>query len=592
MNQLSYIAIYLAAAVVCVAGMKRFCYAAVLGYLLAGIAIGPFGLGLIHDIDSARHLSEFGVVLLLFVIGLELQPSRLWALRRPVFGMGTAQVALSGVLLTGLAMSFGQRGALSVLIGLGLAMSSTAFVLQLLAEKHELGAAHGRASFAVLLLQDLAVIPLLAAVPFLASGGGLAEMTPDAGFLKVIAVLALMLPLSRFVLRPLFVAVAKTEVPELFTALALLVVIATAWLMEAVGISVTLGAFLAGVLLADSEYRHEIETRLAPFEGLLLGLFFISVGMSTNLNLLASEPILILGLVSALIAIKYVAMYAVARAMQVARGTALKLAAALCQGGEFAFILFAQAREQSLMSAHVADVLMLVVTLSMASTPFVYAATAMLCRRIVVETPRPYDEVASTDHRVVIMGLGRFGQISSRILRALEIPFTALDINPTSIELSRRFGSKAYYGDASNLDLLRSAHVENARVVVLAIDDPDASVRTAQLVRQHFPHVEILARARNRQHVYRLMDLGVIFIERELYHSSLHLSEQLLVTLGFSLQQARRAVLAFKRSDEHALAKAHAVYKDEAHLIQTAQEAAVELRAVMEADTRLAVTRE
>ncbi len=593
MNNLSHIAIYLAAAVVCVAVMKRVGFAAVLGYLLAGIAIGPWGLRLIDDIASAQHLAEFGVVLLLFVIGLELQPARLWALRRPVFGMGSAQVATTGMLLTIVALLAGQALGVAVLIGLGLAMSSTALVLQLLAEKHELGAPHGRASFAILLLQDLAVIPLLAMVPLLASGTGFAGMTPGLGLLKVVAVLALMFPLSRFVLRPVFMAVARTEVPELFTALALLVVVATAWLMEAVGISVTLGAFLAGVLLADSEYRHEIETRLAPFEGLLLGLFFISVGMSANLGLLRADPIGILGLVTGLILGKFVCLYGVARAMQFAQINALKLAAALCQGGEFAFILFALARDQGLLDSPAADTLMLVVSLSMAATPFVYAAATKWSARITGKLAvNPYDEVTSTDHTVVIAGLGRFGQIAGRILRALEIPFTALDINPEHIEMSRRFGSKAYYGDASNLDLLKSAHLEHAKVIIIAIDDPDASVRTAELVRTHFPHVEILARARNRQHVYRLMDIGVAFIERELYHSSLHLSEQLLVTLGFSLQTARRAVIAFKRNDEAALLKAHSIYKDEAQLIQTTKEAAAELRAILELDPRLSASRE
>ena len=593
MNELSHVAVYLAAAVVCVAAMKRVGYAAVLGYLLAGAAIGPWGLGMIDDINSVRHLSEFGVVLLLFVIGLELQPSRLWALRRPVFGMGSAQVILTGLLLTVIGLLAGLPLTVALVTGLGLAMSSTAFVLQLLAEKHELGMPHGRASFAILLLQDIAVIPLLAIIPLLASGVSLAQITPDLGLLKILAVIALLFPLSRFVLRPAFVAVAKTEVPELFTALALLVVVATAWLMESVGTSVTLGAFLAGVLLADSEYRHEIETRLAPFEGLLLGLFFISVGMSANFGLIAEQPLRIAGLVVGLVVVKFCCLYGVARVMRMTRSNAIKLAAALCQGGEFAFILFALARDQRLMDANVADTLMLVVSLSMVLTPFIYSAATRFAEKAKDErAARPYDEVTNTDHMVVIAGLGRFGQIAGRILRGLEIPFTALDIDPEHIELSRRFGSKAYYGDASNLDLLKSAHLENAKVIIIAIDNPDASVRTAALVHEHFPHVEILARARNRQHVYRLMDVGVTFIERELYHSSLHLSEQLLVTLGFSFQQARRAVTAFRKNDEAALQKAHAVYKDEAQLIQSSKEAAAELRAILEADPRLAASRD
>lgn len=593
MGELSNVAVYLAAAVLSVALVKRLGFAAVLGYLLAGIAIGPWGLRLIEDVDSARHLSEFGVVLLLFVIGLELQPARLWALRRPVFGMGTAQVILTGCVLAASVWLLGLGIGAAVVIGFGLAMSSTAFVLQMLAEKHELGTAHGRAGFAILLMQDIAVIPLLAAVPLLAQRPELNEAMPLLGVVKVTAAIALLFPLSRFLIRPAFLVVARTEIPELFTALALLIVIGTTLLMEVAGISVTLGAFLAGVLLADSEFRHEIETRLAPFEGLLLGLFFIAVGMSANLGLLESHPFTVACCVTGLMFIKFVCVNVVARSLGKGKSDSLRLAAALCQGGEFAFILFALAREHALLNGAVSDMLMLVVSLSMALTPLVYAISARVARRMETDsTPPPPEPIRDTDHKVVIAGLGRFGQIVGRILRGLDIPFTALEINPEHIEMARRFGTKAYYGDASNLDLLRSARLENAQVIVIAIDDPDASVRTAALVKQHFPDVLIMARGRDRQHVYRLFDLGVTHVERELLHSSLHLTEQLLLALGMSVQGTRRAISAFRRNDLEALKKAHVVYKDEAHLIQTAKEAAEELRSVMEADRKLGDARD
>lgn len=587
MNDLTYVAIYLIAAILCVALMKRLGFAAVLGYLAAGIVIGPWGLRLIDNAEHAAHLAEFGIVLLLFVIGLELQPNRLWALRRPIFGLGSAQLLVTGILLTGGGLALGLTPVLATVTGFGLAMSSTAFVLQLLAEKKELGASHGRSGFAILLLQDIAVIPMLAVVPLLASGAAMDQLNPVVGLLRIILVCGFLILVSRYILRPLFHIVAKTEVPELFTATALFVVIGTALLMQTVGISVTLGAFLAGVLLADSEFRHEIEARVAPFEGLLLGLFFISVGMSANLGLLVREPLTVMGLVLGLIITKFVAMYGLGRAFGGQHTQILKLAAVLSQGGEFAFILFGLARHQGLMTAVLADILILVVTISMAATPFVYTLVGKI-----IEAQRPveapaYDRVEETDHRVVIAGFGRFGQVIARILRALQIPFTALEINPDQVAMVRRFGSRAYYGDASNLELLHAARVDKAQVFILAIDDPEASMRTAELVCKHFPNVKIFARARNRQHVYGLMGLGVSVIERELYHSSLRMTGHLLTTLGFSPRQAKRAILSFRNLDEAALRNTYEARQDEAALIQTNKQVTAELQSLFENDKRL-----
>jgi glutathione-regulated potassium-efflux system ancillary protein KefC/glutathione-regulated potassium-efflux system protein KefB len=585
MEHLDHVAIYLAAAVLSVALMKRLGFAAVLGYLLAGVAIGPWGLALIDDVASAGHLAEFGVVLLLFVIGLELQPSRLWALRRPILGMGSAQLLVTGAVLGGGAVACGLALPAAALVGLGLAMSSTAFVLQLLAEKHELAAAHGRASFAVLLFQDIAVIPLLAVVPLLAAPAGLGELNPLPGLGRFLAVCAALALVSRFLLRRLFQLVARTGVPELFTALALLVVVATSLLMHAVGLSATLGAFLAGVLLADSEYRHELEARIAPFEGLLLGLFFISVGMSANLGLLADRPLVVAGLVLGLMCVKFGVMWAVGRGFGQAPAAAVRLGAVMCQGGEFAFILFALARDRALLETAQAELLMLVVSLSMALTPLAAAIAGRAVRR--AARPPVYDRIDDTDHRVVIAGFGRFGQITARVLHALQIPFTALEIDPDQVELGQRFGSRAYYGDASQLDLLHAARVDKARLFVLAIDDPEASLRTAEVVTRHFPDVTLYARARNRRHAHRLMDLGIAHIERETYRSSLALTEQVLVGLGLSPRQARHAVGTFRAHDERALADAHAIYQDREKLVQSVREAAAELRTLFDTDARL-----
>ena len=586
MDNLGHIAIYLAAAVLSVALMKRIGFAAVLGYLFAGIAIGPWGLALIGDGSSAQHLAEFGVVLLLFVIGLELQPSRLWALRRPIFGLGSAQVLVTGALIAVGAVAAGLGWQAGAIVGLGLAMSSTAFVLQLLAEKHELATTQGRASFAILLFQDIAVIPLLAIVPLLAAPDALGTMNPLPGIARFVAVCLGLAAASRFLLRPLFHLVARSEVPELFTATALLVVVGTTLLMRELGLSAALGAFLAGVLLADSEYRHELEARIAPFEGLLLGLFFISVGMNANLGLVLAAPLTVLGLVLGLMGAKLLVLYGLARLFDVAHTPAVRLGAVLCQGGEFAFILFSLARDQGLIPTATTDLLMLGVTVSMALTPLAYALATRLTRRPAVQVA-DYERIVDTDHQVVIAGFGRVGQIHGRILRALQIPFTALDINPEQVEMGQRFGTKAYYGDASNLDLLHAARVDRAKVLVLAIDDMAASLRTAEVVSRHFPDVTIHARARNRWHAYRLMDLGVTRIERETYHSSLLMTEQVLIGLGLTSRQARRAVSAFRSNDEKWLREQHSIYTDDRQLVQSTRDAALELRSLFEADARV-----
>ncbi len=586
MPQLAETAIFLAAAVLAVPLFRRFKLGAVLGYLAAGVIIGPSVLRLIANVDNIMHFAELGVVLLLFVIGLELQPSRLWVLRRSVFGLGGAQVLMTALALGVIAFGFGVSWESATVIGFALAMSSTAFVLQILAERKQLTTRYGRSAFAILLFQDLAVIPLLALIPLLAAGPAVAQAgNPWLAGLKALVVIAAVILGGRVVLRPAFDIVARADIQEIFTAAALLVVISVSLLMSAVGLSMSLGAFLAGVLLADSEYRHELEAAIEPFKGLLLGLFFISVGMSVDLGVIAREPATIVAAVLGLMLVKVAIVFAIAKLAGHGTGSARSLAAALSQGGEFAFVLFSLAAGYRIMDVQLVDRLVVVVTLSMAATPFALAFNDALSRRL--RKPRSeeqFDTIDEGDSQVIIAGFGRVGQIVGRILNVKKIPFTALDRNPEQVETVRRFGRKVYYGDASRLDLLRAARTDKAKLFVLAIDDVEASIQTAETVRRHFPLLKIYARARNRFHAYRLMDVGCELIERETFRFSLHLGEQVLTALGISEWDAQLTVARFKAHDEQTLERQHAVYHDETQLRQTSIDAAKELESLFEQD--------
>lgn len=584
MISLGEVSLLLLAAVIAVPLFKRMRLGAVLGYLAAGIVLGPNGVGLIEDPNAIAHVSEFGVVFLLFVIGLELKPQRLWTMRRQVFGLGGAQVAVTGTALAGLAILLGLPPLTASIVGFGLSLSSTAFVLPLLIERDEISAPFGRASFAVLLFQDLAVIPALALVPLFA--GPTADWGAMlAGGAKAIGLLALILVGGRYILRPFFRVVADAEAPEIFVAAALLIVVGIAALMELVGLSMTLGAFLAGVLLADSEYRHELLADIDPFKGLLLGLFFMTVGMATDFRLLGTEPLLILGLVIGLMAVKAAVMYGIGLAARMAPDTARRAGVALCQGGEFAFVLFALAAALGLMERALADLLIVAVTVSMAAMPAAFGFfDRTIGRWFAVADPREFDEIDEPGNPVIIAGFGRFGQIVGRILRGRGIPFTAIEVNAAQVDFVGRFGSKIYYGDASRLELLRAAEADKAKAFVLAIDDPEASLRTAEMVRRHFPDLPIYARARNRQHAFRLMDLRVTVLVRETYFSSLYLTEHILQALGLSEAEAKATVARFREHDEALLESQHEIYTDEKILAQTVTEAANELRSLFEAD--------
>jgi glutathione-regulated potassium-efflux system ancillary protein KefC/glutathione-regulated potassium-efflux system protein KefB len=587
MITLTQTAILLAAAVVAVSLVRFARLSSILGYLVAGLVIGPWGLNLISDVNHIMQVAEFGIVLLLFVIGLELQPTRLWVMRRIVFGLGAAQVALCTLLLGAIAWSLGQAPIAALIIGFGLSLSSTPLVLQMLAERRELKTQHGRAAFGILLFQDLAVLPGLAVLPLLEpsatthAGGG----TWWVSLIKLAVVTTVVLiGGGRLILRPALRLVARVKVSEVFTAAALLTVIVTAVLANRIGLSATLGAFFAGVLLADSEFRHELEADIEPFKGLLLGLFFISVGMAANLGLLRSEPLELLAVTAGFLVVKILAVTALGKLTRMRGDSALRLGFALPTGGEFAFVLFTLAARGRLLDAATSDLLVLAVTLSMMLAPLLLIAYETAAARLARAPEAPYDDIEERDIAVIIAGFGRVGQIVARVLQAKGMPFTALDSSQTNVNFVRRFGNEVYYGDPSRLDLLRAAGAQNARVLVLAVDDVEASVRTATLVREQFPKLRIFARARNRQHAFALMDAGVTEVTRETYASSLEMAAAVLAALGEPPPRARELVRRFREHDQKTLLAQYAVKEDEEKFRATSLAAAKQLERLFESD--------
>ncbi len=583
MPLLEQAAIFLLTAVLLVPLFQRFKLGAVLGYLAAGVLVGPWGFGVVAEVETTLHFAEFGVVLLLFLIGLELEPARLWALRRPVFGSGGAQVGVTGLLLAGAGMALGLSWQAAVIAGFAGAMSSTALVLSALAEKGQLSQPHGRESFAVLLFQDLAVIPLLALLPLLGS-----DAQADANWIsaaKGLAAIAVVIVGGRVVVHPLLKFIATHGSREVFTAASLLVVVGAAVIMERIGLSMALGAFLAGVVLADSEFTHELKADIEPFKGLLLGLFFMAVGMSADIGLLRAQPLLVIGLALGLMGTKAAIMYGIARLRGADNETAQRTAVMLSEGGEFAFVLFAAAITLGVLDRPTAQLLILVVTISMLLAPGMFALHDRLLVRWLERTAPPeYDTIDGPASPVIIAGYGRYGQIVSRVLRMCGIHFTALEANYQQVDFVRRFGNKVYFGDASRLELLEAAKAGEAKLFVLAIDDIEASVRTAQVVRRHFPQLPILARARNRLHYFQLRRLGIKAIFRETFPSSLEAAHRALLQLGLGVAAAERAITLFKHHDEEQLSAQYAVHHDEAQMIQTARDAATQLKELFEAD--------
>lgn len=593
MSLLIEVAIFLGAAVITVPVFKKLGLGSVLGYLTAGVVIGPWGLKLIADIENVLHFAEFGVVLLLFVIGLELQPSRLWTMRNSVFGLGCAQVGLTGLVIGLVAYGLGLDAPAAAIVGVMLSLSSTAFALQMLGEKHQLTTRHGRSAFSILLFQDLAVIPLLVIVPLIGpEGSGPMESSGAVAGIGAVAILVVVVSGGHFLLRYLLRIVAGTHIREVFTAMALLTVVGMALLMEWVGLSMALGAFLAGVLLAESEYRHALETDIEPFKGLLLGLFFIAVGMSLNVGIVIREPGVIALMVLGLMSVKFAILFGLGRLFGLGNASARALGVAISQGGEFAFIILTVAVSGRIIERELADLLIAVVTVSMAVTPLLFLLNETVMRRW-LEKPsaRKFDSLPDQESRVIIAGFGRFGQIVARILRAKRISFTALEINPQHVDFVRKFGNKVYYGDASRLDLLRTARAETADAFVLAIDDVEASLRTAETVREHFPRLTIYARARNRKHAYQLMDLGVTVIRRETFLSSLDLAGSVLKGLGLSNFESQKAVETFETHDEILLWAHYWHHNDENTMQALTKEGAEELEELLAQDAAKEVAR-
>ncbi|MGR3914517.1 MAG: monovalent cation:proton antiporter-2 (CPA2) family protein [Gammaproteobacteria bacterium] len=564
--------VFLSAAVIVVPLFARLGLGSVLGYLVAGIGIGPWGLGLVKNVSDILHFSEIGVALLLFLIGLELAPRKLWPMRRSIFGIGGSQVCITAACIFALGLLLGADWRTALIAGLGLALSSTAVALQILREKNLLSTQMGRTAFSTLLFQDIAVVPVIALIPLL--GGAHLGAGGAISALGVIAAIAATFAICHFLLRHVFVFVASTQLHEVFTALSLLLVAGIAAIMDMLGISMALGAFLAGMLMADSEYRHVLESDIEPFKGLLLGLFFISVGMSVNFGLLRENPLPIASLTLALLLIKAAVLCIIAKFAGIAPGQRGMFSLLLAQGGEFGFVVFGFALGSGVMQAAIANQLILAVALSMAVTPLLlFLNERYIEPRFFRPDAPPPDDMAGAASPVIIIGFGRFGQVIGRLLMANQIMPTIIDNNPEQLERVRRFGYKSYYGDALRLGVLRSAGAAHAKLIVLSLADAGAINQSIELIRREFPDAKIFARAYDRGHAMHLIDHHVDGFARETFSSALELAEEALVELGFSEWRAQRLKEKFRDFDIETLNQQVAVRHDEKALISIARDA-------------------
>lgn len=577
--------VYLFAAVIAVPVAARLGIGAVLGYLIAGIAIGPWGLGFISDVDEILHFSELGVVFLMFIIGLELNPSKLWELRRSIFGVGAAQVIFSAAILGGLLWLTDFSWQAATIGGIGLAMSSTAMALQLMRDKGMNRNESGQLGFSVLLFQDLAVIPALALVPLLAGSDSGHTDWMKVG-MKVLA-FAGMLVGGRYLLRPIFRFIAASGVREVFTAAALLLVLGSALFMDSLGLSMALGTFIAGILLAESEYRHELEIAIEPFKGLLLGLFFISVGMALNLGVLYTHIVEILVGVVALVAIKAGVLYSLSRVFGLRSSERLQFSAVLSQGGEFAFVLFSAASSAKLFTGDQMPLLLVTVTLSMMTTPLLMQGVDRILARRFNENEDNDEKPFVEDDKpeVIVVGFGRFGQVVARLLMANEKRITVLERDISAVSLMRKYGYKVYYGDATELELLRAAGAETAKSIVITCNGPEDAMEIVTLCQHHFPHLNILARARGRVEAHELLLAGVTLFSRETFSSALELGKKALVTLGMHPHQAFRAQQHFRRLDMRMLRDFMPNHAD-SQQISRVKEARRELEDIFRAEMR------
>lgn len=584
---------FLGATCVAVPLFKKLGLGSILGYLTAGVLVGPFGFQLFADPKSIMHFAEIGVVFLLFVIGLELNLTKLWSMRRDVFGLGSLQVLMTGLMIGGLLFFTPILGdiqlSVAILMGATLSLSSTAFAIQIMKERNELQTPHGQSAFSILLFQDLAVIPLLAIVPMLVGDGLPKELSSMVSpMVKATGSILAVVFVGRYLFRHILRIVAQSQAKEVFTALSLLLVIGVSLVMDSVGLSMALGAFLSGVILADSEYRHELETDIEPFKGLLLGLFFMSVGMNINLDLVVNQPVYILALTLGLMGLKCVALFGVSRLMKLSSLSSKMIAVLLCQSGEFGFVIFGLPVSDKVFGARIVETLTLVITFSMALTPLALFIFERFKKIESTDDSKSYDtEFELDDPKVIIAGYGRFGQIVARILMMRKIPFTALDHSPDNVHTALKFGYKIYYGDAARLDLLNTAGVAKAKVFLIAVDNVEVSLNIAETLKHHYPNLKVYARARNRQHVFDLIKAGAKVIHREVFASSLNMAEDILNELGFEQTRAKLSVDKFKKHDEELLQTQFEYQDDEKLFINKTREMNAQLEELLKNDTEL-----
>lgn len=578
-NYIQQTLVFIGSAIVLVPIFKYLGFGSVLGYLIAGIVVGPYGLKFIGDAESVMHFAEIGVVLLLFMIGLEIQPFKLWSMRKHLLGLGGLQVGVTTIVFTLIGQWMGLELFPAVVIGFSLSLSSTAFALQTLMERNQFNTEFGRSSFSILLMQDLVAIPALAIIPTLAavSTSESSSWPKVAGFFAILVVLVFA---SRYVMRPVFRILAGTHTREIFTAATLFIVLGVAVLMQKIGLSAALGTFIAGVLLAESEYRHEIETNLDPFKSLLMGLFFISVGMSVSLDLIVQKPFLILGLAIGYLLLKALIIYGVGRLFKLNHENSKLMSLNIAQGGEFAFVIFGMIATLQLASPEIIAILTAVITLSMALNPvFSKLNEKFSCSKQMGDTQ--YDQIKDESPQVIIAGFGRFGQMFGRVMRAQGIGFVAIDHDSGQIELLRKFGSKVYYGDASRADLLEAAGAAKAKYFILAVDGVEESMQVVKTVKEHFPNLKIFARARNRGHVFDLMDEGIEHIKRETFDSSIYFVKELLVEMGFEPKKAKNLIERFKEHDELMMVEQYKVRHDDKSLVSLSKQGNAQLAQVL-----------
>lgn len=596
-NLLLAIFVLLAATVALVPLFKMLGLGTILGYLVAGVLIGPYGIGLVTDSETIRHIAEFGVVMMLFLIGLELQPLELWRLRTKVAGLGLTQLSVTALILGLIAQQFGLSWQQATILGLALAMSSTAIALQSVAARGITQTATGRGSLAILLVQDVAVIPIFAIIPLLAAGTPVATHTGDVGHdiiregadwstaLQIVITFAVVILAARFLVRPLMHAIARTGVREAFTALGLALVIGAALVTNWFGLSPALGAFMGGVLLADSEYRHELESNLEPFKGLLLGLFFISVGASIAFEVLAEQPLQVIGMVLGLVVIKAAVIFALSGIFRMHIADRFLLSFMLSQSGEFAFVLLQFANSAGSIGIAELELLTVVVALTMAVTPLLLFAFDKFIAPATDTRHEPSQaEQIDPTNKVIVLGYGRFGQIVTRLLRAQGFEMTLIDDDPAQIELMKRFGVKVFYGDGGRIDILRAAGASHAHLVVITVAGRERVTTIAKMVKANFPHIKIAARAVDRSHAHELMEIGVDVFERETFRSALALGQQSLTLLGYTKQKAARLANAFARHDRKMLKESWSFRHDADAYIGYLRQSTEMLNAIMLAD--------